>query len=523
MARYFLLIAAFFLGSVGCAASSGAQQADADRVPQTRRSPSTEQALAAAARWMPPDTAALAIADGAQGWQFLTRLLPPTTAADRRARLRRRLSAVFRHYSGFDGMAATRIVIGGGPSWSTAIFFGDFQAPEDADREELSGQTVYGVRFDLMGHSGGKVWLMPVRKAGQPAMVTFPSYDYAKRALRAATKAETLAENPAHLKALRGLFEELSPGRLMLAWTTRDLPGRISGLLPVPRDAALSFGDVLEVVARDDGARLDEIQKTVDAYRDTLEEMLAEAAVPTDRRYGSDASLVEELGRVGALELMGVYESNMGIKRRDGRLRYRVPLPGDTLHAALAVATMAGHGLPRLIRHHRVGGNPRVKRQRQSMMVRRMADGAKGYFQSEQKYCPQNACDEPWHTANKAGFPVEFARFVFPGGTGVELVSQPGIPERGETLDPRPTLRQSDADIAVDSVLAKLNVDFDEPMHFRYTYRTGPDSGPDATATVIAEADFDGAGPPNHTVTVELRIQDMSVRLTPMVIENEFE
>ena len=54
--------------------------------------------------------------------------------------------------------------------------------------------------------------------------------------------------------------------------------------------------------------------------------------------------------------------------------------------------------------------------------VRKMVDGAKAYFTSEQKYSATTGGDQPWHPEGaavnqKAGYAVPWAEYRFPGGS----------------------------------------------------------------------------------------------------------
>src|SRR5690554_7563431 len=56
-------------------------------------------------------------------------------------------------------------------------------------------------------------------------------------------------------------------------------------------------------------------------------------------------------------------------------------------------------------------------------IMKKMSEGAKGYFTSEQKYSvAADRGDQPWHEAvpadqaKKAGYPVIWDNYVFPGG-----------------------------------------------------------------------------------------------------------
>ena len=123
--------------------------------------------------------------------------------------------------------------------------------------------------------------------------------------------------------------------------------------------------------------------------------------------------------------------------------------------------------------------------------------------------------------------PVPSDERVFPGGTDVTLVSSPKIPEDGELVEPDPQIIEGDVDFDVSAVLAELNVDFDGAQSYRYVYQTGPGTGAEAEATIIAEANLDSSTDRHETITQIIEVEpDDSFGLPssyalPMIIENE--
>jgi hypothetical protein len=152
-----------------------------------------------------------------------------------------------------------------------------------------------------------------------------------------------------------------------------------------------------------------------------------------------------------------------------------------------------------------------------------MADGAKGYFESEQKITGQDH-GEPWHDGGDEtmyGYPVEWNKYVFPGGAGYTFTTHGEVPTGGTpaamTLDP--------AAPEVSAALMKLGVTLPAESPFRYTYITGDGGGEAASATIVAEADFDPSTPELHTITVEVGVDDMTqeVVIAAPVVTNEFD
>ena len=153
-------------------------------------------------------------------------------------------------------------------------------------------------------------------------------------------------------------------------------------------------------------------------------------------------------------------------------------------------------------------------------MSRKMADGAKGYFTSEQKVSAATGGAEPWHTTGTAGYPVEWANYVFPGGAGYTLVTSAAIPTGGSKVLPAIDL----TDATSEAALNKLNVTFKDPVYFQYSYVTTAGTGATAQVDISSRADFNPNGD-THTLaqTVTIDPTDQEVRIGPAVLTNEFE
>src|SRR5690554_2741498 len=132
-------------------------------------------------------------------------------------------------------------------------------------------------------------------------------------------------------------------------------------------------------------------------------------------------------------------------------------------------------------------------------IMKKMADGSKSYFTSEQKNCGTlDGCDQPWHTGTPTGLPVKWDSYVFPGGAGFTYSSTSVAPTGGSKYMP-------DA-IGTDAVAAanKLNFSVEDPLYFQYIYEvTG--TGEDAEADLTAVANFK-TGDPAHTVLQKISI-----------------
>lgn len=147
-------------------------------------------------------------------------------------------------------------------------------------------------------------------------------------------------------------------------------------------------------------------------------------------------------------------------------------------------------------------------------IVAKLSSGAKIYFTTEQKAGQM----EPWHSG-AAGFPVPFASYTFPGGTGYTFHSHTEVPSGGTKV--APDYDRDDATAQV--VLMKLAASFADPTYFRYTYHTGDSSGGSAQAVISATADFQPGGD-GHTLTQNVTVsKQQEVLIAPPFVENEFE
>lgn len=161
-------------------------------------------------------------------------------------------------------------------------------------------------------------------------------------------------------------------------------------------------------------------------------------------------------------------------------------------------------------------------------IMKKVTDGAKGYFTAEQKYAAA-AGDQPWHGAGATGsdtapgMPVPGTALTFPGGVGYVFSTHTTAPPVGGGK------KVPDFDPLANNnlqMLNKLNISFEDPLYFRYTYTTGGAAGFGATADVVAEADMNEADPAIvHTVTQNVTIDTTSgeVQVGPSFTENEFE
>ncbi len=170
-------------------------------------------------------------------------------------------------------------------------------------------------------------------------------------------------------------------------------------------------------------------------------------------------------------------------------------------------------------------------------IMKKMADGSKSYFTEEQKFSDAATNgDQPWHTpgagATAEGFPVPYAGYVFPGGdgfamntalsTGLGAGADTDAPNGGEKQVPFTGIEPTDAVLV--AAMNKLNVAFQDPVYFMYSYESlGLSSA--ATATIKARANFDVGSAEVHTVTQNITIaaDTQEVVVGPPFTSNEFQ
>ncbi len=169
-------------------------------------------------------------------------------------------------------------------------------------------------------------------------------------------------------------------------------------------------------------------------------------------------------------------------------------------------------------------------------IAKKATDGAKGYFESDQKYTPEDNGEEPWHAAEagnavtRPGMPIAFSDKVFPGGSAVaQIATHATIPIDGTKLLP-----STQAGLGNDEAqtLNKLNLALVDPTYFVYNYEQ-EGTGEDATMTVsachgfkaTAGANSDTCTPDNdqvHTFVASCEWVDQAISCIPGYVVNEF-
>ncbi len=155
--------------------------------------------------------------------------------------------------------------------------------------------------------------------------------------------------------------------------------------------------------------------------------------------------------------------------------------------------------------------------------LKKMADSARAYYESEQLFCKTLECDEPWHRdedMERGRIVVPYDKHVFPGGTNQRLSTCDELPQAGEKYQPRLSARRH-----LEETLALFLVDFSEERQYCYTYETSGEAGPNAKATFLAQHDFDPSNPEAHTVEMELGwdAKQQKLVLSPRITRHEFQ
>ncbi len=171
-------------------------------------------------------------------------------------------------------------------------------------------------------------------------------------------------------------------------------------------------------------------------------------------------------------------------------------------------------------------------------IMRKMADGSKSYFTSEQKFSESvtNGGVEPWHEGTPAGatafgLPVPWDQYVFPGGDAFQFntwsgdgstATQAEAPTGGSKMQSFQGV-QPLAGSDLNAALNRLNVSFTDPTYFLYGYSsTGVAQA--AAVQVLAIADFKDAGDA-HTITQNIAVDPTSqeVLINPAFTTYEYE
>lgn len=170
-------------------------------------------------------------------------------------------------------------------------------------------------------------------------------------------------------------------------------------------------------------------------------------------------------------------------------------------------------------------------------IAKKVTDGAKGYFESDQKYTPPGG-EEPWHAPDnadrnkRAGMPVGNNAKVFPGGVGKKWQTHTTAPLDGAKAVPDIAMAvQAQANVDTTyAMIQKLNLALQDPTYFAYAYTTGVAAGTAATMAVHACHSFKNTAtddcvvetPVIHTYITTCDVTQQVVGCTPGYVMAEF-
>jgi len=172
-------------------------------------------------------------------------------------------------------------------------------------------------------------------------------------------------------------------------------------------------------------------------------------------------------------------------------------------------------------------------------MMKKMSEGAKTYFTSEQRYSKTAGAggDQPWHVgdaaagkANSYGMPVAWSMYVFPGGgTTPAICSALGSGSCADTdASGGSKLIPNNSGFAIGSsegaTLKKLKVAFEDPTYFVYGYDQSG-TGEDSAVVVSARANFSKASAEVHKIEqfISVNASTQEPIISAGVTTNEFE
>lgn len=202
----------------------------------------------------------------------------------------------------------------------------------------------------------------------------------------------------------------------------------------------------------------------------------------------------------------------------------------ELMVVVVIIGVLAAVAIPTFLRYMKAS-----KVSEAEAMMKKLAEGAKSYFTSEQRYSEPTG-DQPWHPAGSgssaAGLPVTWTDYVFPGASAVTInTAEPECTGGGPDAVNAPTGGQKmipcggiPAPVGSPQMatLNKLKAFTADPLYFKYYYESAG-KGVSATATLTAIADF-VIGGPAHTVEQRLGVTSrQEVLFAPAATRFEYE
>ncbi len=158
-----------------------------------------------------------------------------------------------------------------------------------------------------------------------------------------------------------------------------------------------------------------------------------------------------------------------------------------------------------------------------------LAESAKVYFMSEQRATKLDGA-HPWHSAteedgrDRDGYPVPWDEYAFPGGPSFEFTTHGEVPLAGKPARPDFDVTNHLYIALLDKMNIEGGVDLAEPSDLRVTLTSGPEAGQGASLTIMVETDMDSGVDTNHTVTVQVGVNEyQEVVMSVPIVTHAFE
>ena len=169
-------------------------------------------------------------------------------------------------------------------------------------------------------------------------------------------------------------------------------------------------------------------------------------------------------------------------------------------------------------------------------IMRKMADGSKAYFTSEQKFSDGAIGDQPWHAGiplpgntNTFGMPVPFSEYCFPGGSDFFNTTDGPNAAMNFNTAPRGGAKEipyqpAPLDFMMIAALNKLNLSFEDPQYFQYSYVPTVGRGRFASVQIGAAANMNTADAQAHHIVQRVHVDNQSqeVEVGPPSTRDEF-
>ena len=519
--KYPTTIALLALLAIATACSSGPDEVADEQASTPPPQLDAAQAFEASAQWLPSDSDVVISLSGPSMWEALGYGLLPTTNPHAEPGtlgtiegLRTDLGAVLDQYFGFDfgkshSLVAAMDIDG---NLVSLVLLGEFDDPTTATPVELGPKTAYELDINAaLGQEmtpANKLYALPIDEPRRGLVLSVGPEELASltdgAGLDAVSDQSTFAR----------LFDDAYGSTLAVAITAEHMQHMAADFaamgMPVPSAAMVSYGDDLRATIEGESVALERIATMAMDY---LEHFRTETA---DRYHAEEYSYLERLEVIYLYHSITALSDQLLPELEGNSLRYEVELTDQGSRFEVLLASLAPYAFyaARTAYDEYFGDDyfDSAQTSKSTTTLELAADSAVRYCEFDQQYSIIDGA-EPWHMAEpddparRAGMPVVFDYKVFPGGPDIEITTSPTVPEDGEEIVPDFHI-EGDVDFDAAPVLQALTLYNSAPSRFRYTYRTGSETGSEATAEIVAEANFDPSTPEHHREVVELYVED---------------